>query len=189
MEERVTRRAFLRAVAAGSGVAVTANAASAQEGGSTTVDMTDDLVFEPATVTVAPGTTVVWENVGTIGHTVTAYEDEIPDEATYFASGGFDSEQAARSGYPEQGEIAGGESYEHTFETEGSFGYFCIPHESVGMVGTVEVTAGGGGGDGGGQVSILPNSAKTLVVAATSALVAVLGFAWTFMKYGGDYGE
>ena len=190
MEEHVSRREFLQAVAGVGGLAAASGAAAAQDGGSTTVAMTDDLVYEPSTVTVAPGSTVVWENVGNIGHTVTAYSDEIPENATYFASGGFDSEEAARSGYPGQGTIAGGETYEHTFETTGSFGYFCIPHESAGMVGTVEVTenpGGGGGGDGG--ISILPDSAKTLLVAATTALIAVLGFAWAFMKYGGDYGE
>ena len=190
MGKHVSRREFLRTVAGAGGVAATTDAAAAQEGQqSTTVAMTDDLVYEPSTVSVAPGSTVVWENVGSIGHTVTAYSDEIPEGATYFASGGFDSEQAARSGYPDQGVIAGGETYEHTFETTGSFGYFCIPHESAGMVGTVEVTENPGGGGGGGSTAILPNSAKTLLVVATSALVAVLGFAWAFMKYGGDYGD
>lgn len=113
------------------------------DNGSTTVDMTDDLVYDPETVTVSVGETVVWENVGEVGHSVTAYEDGIPDDAEYFASGGFDSEQAAKDAYsvgdPDSGDVPGGESYEHTFETAGTYEYFCIPHESAGMVGTVEV--------------------------------------------------
>jgi plastocyanin len=112
-------------------------------GSTTTVDMTDELVFDPEQVTVGVGETVVWENVGGVGHSVTAYEDEIPDGADYFASGGFDSEQAARDAYvpgdADAGDVLGGESYEHTFETPGTYEYFCIPHESAGMVGTVEV--------------------------------------------------
>lgn len=108
--------------------------------GSVTVDMTDELVFDPAEIEVPAGTTVVWENVGSVGHSVTAYEDGIPDGAAYFASGGFDSEQAARDAYPQEGDIPGGESYEHTFETAGTYEYFCIPHESAGMIGTVTVT-------------------------------------------------
>lgn len=106
-----------------------------------TVDMTDELTFEPKDITVSPGTTVTWENVGTIGHTVTAYEDDIPDDAEYFASGGFDTEQAARDAYNDSGggNIPGDESYEHTFETEGEYQYFCIPHELSGMVGSVKV--------------------------------------------------
>jgi plastocyanin len=101
-----------------------------------TVEMNDQLAFAPKRIRVSAGTTVTWENVGTIGHTVTAYEDAIPDGATYFASGGFDSEQAARDG---DGNVPGGESYEHTFETTGTYEYYCIPHEMNGMVGFVEV--------------------------------------------------
>lgn len=104
-----------------------------------TVDMTDELTFDPKQIQVSVGTTVTWENVGSIGHTITAYEDEIPDGAAYFASGGFDNEEAARDGYPQQGNVLGGESYEYTFETAGEYGYFCIPHELNGMVGTVKV--------------------------------------------------
>lgn len=100
--------------------------------------MTDALTFEPETVTVAQGGTVTWENVGSIDHTVTAYEDEIPDSAGYFASGGFDAEQPARRNI-EDGLIAGGETFTHTFDTPGRYGYFCIPHESSGITGTIRV--------------------------------------------------
>lgn len=112
-------------------------------GGAPTVDMTDDLIYDPESITVSVGDTVVWENVGSVGHSVTAYDDGVPDGATYFASGGFDSEQAARDAYsvgdPDSGDVLEGETYEHTFETAGTYEYFCIPHESAGMVGTVEV--------------------------------------------------
>lgn len=104
-----------------------------------TVDMTDELTFEPARIQVSSGTTVTWENVGSIGHTVTAYQEEIPSGAAYFASGGFDSEQAARDGYPGSGNIPEGETYEFTFETTGQYRYFCIPHELNGMVGDIRV--------------------------------------------------
>jgi len=112
-----------------------------------TVDMTDELVFEPDSLTVAPGDTVVWENVGDVGHSVTAYEENIPEDAEYWASGGFDSEQAARDAYSasgsteETGNVPGGESWSHTFETEGTHEYFCIPHEAGGMVGEIEVSS------------------------------------------------
>jgi plastocyanin len=104
-----------------------------------TVDMTDELKFVPRKIQVAVGTTVTWKNVGAIGHTVTAYEDEIPEDADYFASGGFETEAAARDGYPESGNITEGQTYEHTFETPGVYEYMCIPHEMSGMVGTVKV--------------------------------------------------
>jgi plastocyanin len=100
--------------------------------------MPDDLTFEPKTARIETGETVTWTNESDIEHTVTAYEDEIPDEAAYFASGGFESERAARNQVTE-GLIAPGEDYEHTFDHSGTYGYFCIPHESSGMVGIVRV--------------------------------------------------
>jgi plastocyanin len=69
-----------------------------------TIDMNDELAFAPKKVEVEAGTTVTWKNVGSIGHSVTAYEDDIPDDADYWASGGFDSEQAAK----DEGEHHGG---------------------------------------------------------------------------------
>ncbi|MFB6299468.1 MAG: plastocyanin/azurin family copper-binding protein [Halobacteriales archaeon] len=100
--------------------------------------MTDDLRFEPESVTVKPGGTVIWENIGSVGHTITAYADGIPDGAPYFASGGFDSEQAARQNVTE-GLIGAGETFKHTFEQSGIYEYFCIPHESSGMTGSIQV--------------------------------------------------
>ncbi|MBX0296492.1 plastocyanin/azurin family copper-binding protein [Haloarcula nitratireducens] len=106
-----------------------------------TVEMTDELTFEPKAIEVTAGTEVTWENVGSIGHTVTAYEGKIPDGAAYFASGDFDSQQAAKDGYGngQKGNVPKGESYSHTFETKGTYEYYCVPHEMNGMVGTVEV--------------------------------------------------
>jgi plastocyanin len=97
--------------------------------------------FVPAAVSVTVGDTLVWGNNNDRPHTVTAYEDGIPEAATFFASGGFDSEAAARDGYETDisGTVDPGETYEHTFEVPGSYSYFCIPHETGGMVGTVEV--------------------------------------------------
>jgi plastocyanin len=157
--------------------------------------MTDGLVFNPDEVTVAPGTTVVWENVGNIGHSVTAYEEDIPGEAAYFASGGFESEDDARGAYvagePDSGDIAGGESFEHTFEVEGEYRYFCIPHETAGMVATIVVGTGGGGDGGGGgdrPPRELPDIAVTVAVLTSVAFLSVLGLAYFLMKYQGDYG-
>ncbi|AHG02640.1 copper-binding protein [Halobacterium sp. DL1] len=104
-----------------------------------TIEMNDELAFAPKQVQVSAGTTVTWENVGAVAHSVTAYEDEIPDGAAYFASGGFDAEQAANEAYPDEGSIPEGETYEHTFETTGTYEYYCIPHEMSGMVGTIKV--------------------------------------------------
>jgi len=183
----VSRRGFLRATTGVAAVGAASGTAAAQEGGTThTVDMTDQLVFDPEELTIAPGDTVVWENVGNVGHSVTAYEEDIPEEADYFASGGFDAEQPARDGYPSQGDIPGGESYEHTFDVAGTYEYFCIPHEAVGMVGTITVQEGGAqpeGGGGGGPT--IPEAAKTVGVAAVAMMMATLALAYGLLKYGG----
>lgn len=106
------------------GTVGTAERVVAQETRTHTIDMTDSLVFDPDEMSIAPGDTVVWENVGTVGHSVTAYEDQIPEETEYFASGGFDGEQAARGGYPGRANIRGGENFGYTFEGEGEYGHF-----------------------------------------------------------------
>lgn len=98
----------------------------------------DETSFSPSSTSVTAGTTVRWKNTSDIEHTVTAYDGKIPEDAAYFASGGFDSEQAARNNVTE-GLIAPGEVYEHTFEVTGTYEYFCIPHESSGMVGTAQI--------------------------------------------------
>ena len=132
------RRAVLRLSTATFATLSTAGCLNGPSSSIQTVTMPDDLTFEPKTATIETGETVTWTNESDIEHTVTAYEGEIPDEATYFASGGFESERAARNRVNE-GLIAPGEDYEHTFDQPGTYGYFCIPHESSGMVGTVRV--------------------------------------------------
>lgn len=100
--------------------------------------------FIPEEYTISVGDTVVWKNTSSRAHSVTAYENTIPADATYFASGGFDSEQAARKSWLRQkgrngGKILGGKTYKHTFEVPGTYSYFCIPHEVVGMIGKIIV--------------------------------------------------
>lgn len=140
-----TRRDALRAtgaVLAGSLLSGCTGDGDGGDGDGNTVEMTDALAFEPADLAVDAGGTVVWANAGSVTHTVTAYADRIPDGAAYFASGGFDSEGAARDAYPPGGGIEGDVSYRHTFETPGSYEYFCIPHERADMTGTITVREG-----------------------------------------------
>ncbi len=191
------RREFLATASGATGGVAAASAgaagtASAQE--QHTVNMTDGLNFEPASITVAPGDTVVWENTGSIGHSVTAYEDDIPEEAEYWASGGFDSEDAARGAYtagdPDSGDVPGGESYEHTFEVTGTYEYFCIPHESAGMLGTVEVQEGaneeeaGGGGPTSPEEFGVPFQPHYVGVATILGMALTLIFTFYVLKYG-----
>jgi plastocyanin len=87
-----------------------AGAAAAQEGGAAggggnLVGMAG-LKFQPATLTVAKGTTVVFDNDDTAPHTVTA-----------------------RSGFPDSGVIDPGKSF--SLVAAESFDYFCSIHPSM----------------------------------------------------------
>ena len=135
---RYGRRRALAAIGATLATVATAGCSSGGSSGPRTVEMPGGLAFDPDTVRVDAGATVRWVNESGISHTVTAYADELPDGAAYFASGGFDSERAARDDV-QGGFVAPDDAYEHTFEQAGTYGYFCIPHEGAGMVGTVNV--------------------------------------------------
>ncbi|MFB6201147.1 MAG: plastocyanin/azurin family copper-binding protein [Halorhabdus sp.] len=109
-----------------------------------------DSRFLPGEYHVSPGTTVVWKNTSARAHTVTAYDASLPDGAAYFASGDYDSEDAAREAWFESGggAIYSGETYAHTFEQPGTYPYVCLPHEAEGMDGMIvvsedEATTGG----------------------------------------------
>jgi plastocyanin len=90
-------------------------------------------VFEPAEVTVSTGETVTW-TFESAGHNVYAYEGgpqvELPDGAEGFGSVPEDDQYAVNDS---------GATFEHTFETTGTFQYSCVPHAGSGMVGTVVV--------------------------------------------------
>lgn len=103
------------------------------------VDM-EAVAYAPAELTVSEGDTVAWRHAAGEPHSVTAYQDSIPEEASYWASGGFGSEEEARTGWENgEGAVQSGQSYVRTFETAGTHEYVCIPHEAAGMVGEVVV--------------------------------------------------
>jgi len=98
------------------------------------------VAFEPEELTIQQGDTVAWKHAAGEPHNVVAYEGEIPEDAEYWASGGFENEEAAREGWEEgKGAVQSGQSYVHTFEATGTHEYFCVPHEAAGMVGSITV--------------------------------------------------
>lgn len=105
--------------------------------------------FEPDQLVIDRGETVTWWNIKSVKHTVTTYEERIPDEAEYFASGGFDSEAAARdstTSHADDGDgmLEPGDRFEHRFTVPGYYHYCCIPHENSAMVGTIIVRTDSG---------------------------------------------
>ncbi|MFC7135237.1 MULTISPECIES: halocyanin domain-containing protein [Salinibaculum] len=74
--------------------------------------------YAPAAIAVDPGTTVVWEWTGNGGaHDVVSPGGAFRSEIYYEA----------------------GPHFEHTFESEGVYEYYCTPHQRVGMKGVVAV--------------------------------------------------
>jgi len=108
-------------------------------GESADVQLVEGQRFAPAELTVAAGEEILLESRSPEEHTITAYGDQIPEGADYFASGGASSEDEARSELA-GGLIGEGEDYAVTLDTPGTYNYFCIPHESQGMKGTITVT-------------------------------------------------
>ncbi|MFB6122142.1 MAG: halocyanin domain-containing protein [Haloferacaceae archaeon] len=88
--------------------------------------------FAPAAVRIDPGTTVkfTW-----VSDTHNIMIEEQPSGA------GWEGHQPIENQ---------GFEYEHTFETEGIYKYYCQPHRALGMKGAIVVGGSGGGGSGGG---------------------------------------
>ena len=74
-----------------------------------------DFAFDPGDLTVAKGTTVTWKNDDSATHRIKS------------GDGSFDSE-----------DLKNGDSFEHTFDTAGTFDYICGIHPS--MKGKITVT-------------------------------------------------
>lgn len=170
MTERsaVTRRGFLRGAAGTAALAGASGTAAAQEGGTTEIQLVD-FAFEPGTddpALVTPGTTVrfVWE---TNGHNINV--DTKPEGSDW--QGHMPIEDA-------------GFVHEHTFETEGSYHFWCDPHKGLGMIGDIEVTEDVPTPAAAGPA--IPDAAKTLGLGLFSAMLASLGLAYVLLKYGGS---
>lgn len=95
------------------------------------------LVFEPETVTVAPGETVTW-SFDSPGHNVSGRPGDsdlvaLPAGAEPYATYGPDQSPLRL--------VPSGERFEHQFTVPGTYVYVCVPHERAGMVGRVNVEA------------------------------------------------
>jgi plastocyanin len=120
----------------------TSAAAPATQGTVVEVKMTGDgttkAAFEPATLTIKPGTTVRFVNVSGGPHNVAFYADSIPKGAA----------DALKKGMPNpMGDLVGpfltqpNEKYEVSFTGApvGTYRAFCMPHIALGMHMTITV--------------------------------------------------
>ena len=88
-----------------------------------------DTDFKPVTLTINPGSTVNWKQIGDQPHSVTAVDgsfDSSPD------CGPLDSDKC----------LGEGDAFNFTFEKTGEFQYYCRVHglpDGTGMAGTIVV--------------------------------------------------
>jgi len=108
------------------------DATTVADGGAQSVAMITDgqeYYFDPIGLFVEPDTTVEWVNESG-SHSSTAYAEgtggaavtRIPEDAEPWNSGIL---------------TESGATFSYTFEAEGTYDYFCIPHKALGMVGRV----------------------------------------------------
>ena len=115
--------------ATNSPITFTANATDENNSGTSTVQVlgggsTGVNRFEPSSITVTLGTTVIWEWAdGAIGHNV------VPDDNVTPATSG--------------NLVNGPNNYHYAFNALGTYQYHCQAHGSTGMVGTVTVIPAG----------------------------------------------
>ncbi|HEY9644468.1 MAG TPA: plastocyanin [Coleofasciculaceae cyanobacterium] len=79
------------------------------------------LAFQPANVTIKAGDTVKWVN------------NKLPPHNIVF------EDKALASKSHDQMMFSPGETYELSFDTPGTYKYYCAPHRGAGMAGTITV--------------------------------------------------
>ncbi|MBI5044830.1 MAG: hypothetical protein HZC02_02800 [Candidatus Levybacteria bacterium] len=96
------------------------------------VRMTNDMTFDPHTLTIRPGDTVTWKNVSKeLVHSVTTDANKVRNPNLVLLPVGAEAWDS--------GLLQPGESWSYTFQIPGTYHYVCVPHELVGMVGEIIV--------------------------------------------------
>jgi plastocyanin len=95
------------------------------------VSMTANLRFDPETVQIEAGQTVVWRNTSGFVHTATG-DASLADDP--------DNVRLPAGAQPwDSGSVPAGGEYRRTFDVAGEYRYFCIPHEGQDMTGRIIV--------------------------------------------------
>ncbi|WP_435069760.1 plastocyanin/azurin family copper-binding protein [Haloplanus sp. C73] len=125
----MNRRTFLQTAGGVAAASTLAQPTTAQEANTVQITMDGGNFFiDPVGLYVEPGETVTFEIGAGAPHSSTAYEDRIPSDAEAWDSG----------------LLQEGETFEHTFDVEGTYDYNCSAHVSLGQVGRIVVGSPGG---------------------------------------------
>jgi plastocyanin len=93
-----------------------------------TVEISGRNRFEPSTLVIPAGATVVWSNKSTLPHTATCDPAAVPPASLPEGAAPWDS-----------GDILPGRLWARRFDQPGSYVYVCRYHGSGGMIGTITV--------------------------------------------------
>ncbi|WP_243700381.1 plastocyanin/azurin family copper-binding protein [Halorussus pelagicus] len=135
------------------------------------------LVYEPADLTIAPGTTVnfVWESDN---HNIVVNSQ--PDGAGWEGTAGSETKTYNT-----------GHEHSHTFETTGTYEYYCQPHRTAGMKASITVQEGGAQSSGGGGHAEedpkhmgVPIQAHFVGLGALLMMAVSLVYTFFILKYG-----
>lgn len=169
----MNRREFLR-TAGGSATAVAAASGSvaAQEGGGGAKEVAvgpgGALKFDPEELEIKPGTKVTWKWESD-GHNVVP--EKTPSGASWSGH-----QPLENTGF----------TYSHTFDKKGKYEYFCEPHKSAGMVGSIKVTKNPSTGAGSKKLHELGVPIQAHWVGSATILGILVSIVYTFyvLKYG-----
>lgn len=126
-----------RVISLGAGVVATGITATgctwldARSNSRVTVRVEDQYVLDPATIEVAPGTTVVWQNQSSARVGISTDPDQVSDPALIAVPEG-------HSGW-DSGDLTTGMTWEYTFHEPGTWVYVVRP-EDTRAIGVVTVS-------------------------------------------------
>jgi len=98
-------------------------ASTAASASNSTIVLILNYAYVPAQLTITTGTTVTWVNKDSVGHTVTEGDPASPKQPAIRI---FDSSNEASTGKVQL--MQSGDSWSHTFNTPGTYTYYCIVH-------------------------------------------------------------
>jgi plastocyanin len=118
--------------AAGAGGKTAGEPAAAKPAAGLVVEMNDQNTYAPPTLSVKKGTTVTWKNGGTMPHNIVSDATIAIDKTHARVPSGVKPFISPM--------LMGGGTWSYTFDVPGEYGYFCQPHEALGMVARITVT-------------------------------------------------
>jgi plastocyanin len=132
LKKRISRREFVQGLGL-STVAAVVLAACTKENDHYVVKIDSQNFYDPSTLIIPVGTTVTWQNISLLPHTVTCDPTKAQNSAHVLLP--------KNAPTWDSGQLYPGQMWSYTFDTPGNYIYFSRPHESDTMLGALTVTS------------------------------------------------